>query len=190
MGSTIKWETDWKIAISKAQAEKTPVFVYFFNPDCIGCKQMEAVTYPDAHVVEFMLNNVITLKVPFNAEPLASDFNIKWTPTFVTVDWNGMEHHRAVGFLPPEELIISVLLGMAKTYYDLDQFAAAIQALEKITEKYPKSAAAPEAIFFLGVSRFKHTGDPSYLKKAYEKLAAEYKESEWAKRALPYRLIP
>ena len=33
MGNTIKWEMDWKIALSKAQAEKTPVLVDFFNPD-------------------------------------------------------------------------------------------------------------------------------------------------------------
>jgi len=32
MGNTIKWETDWKIALSKAQDEKTPVLVDFFNP--------------------------------------------------------------------------------------------------------------------------------------------------------------
>ena len=33
MGNAIKWETDWKMAIAKAQSEKTPIFVDFFNPD-------------------------------------------------------------------------------------------------------------------------------------------------------------
>jgi len=190
MVNAIKWETDWKMAVSKAQEEKTPIFVYFFNPDCIGCKQMEAVTYPNNDVIDFITNNVIPLIVPFNAEPLASRFNIKWTPTLVTADWNGIEHHRTVGFLPPEELIPSILLGMAKTFFELDQFPASIQALEKVTAAYPKSGATPEALFLLGVSRFKNTNDPGHLKQAYEKLAADYKDSEWTKRALPYRLIP
>ena len=151
---------------------------------------MDTVSYPDSKVTDFILNNVIPLRVPFDAEPLASDFNVKWTPTIITVDWNGIEHHRTVGFLPPEELIPSILLGLAKTYYELDQFPAALQALEKIINEYPKSGSAPEAVFLHGVCGYKNTHDPKHLKQAYEKLIAEYKDSEWAKRALPYRLIP
>ena len=104
---------------------------------------------------------MIPLIVPFNAEPLASRINIKWTPTLVTAYWNVIEHHLTVGFLPPEELIPSILLGMAKTFFELDQFPASIQALEKVTAAYPKSGATPEALFLLGVSRFKNTNDPT-----------------------------
>jgi hypothetical protein len=32
--------------------------------------------------------------------------------------------------------------------------------------------------------------DPKPLKEAYERLQKEHPESEWTKRALPYRLIP
>ncbi len=151
---------------------------------------MDAVSYPEPKVIDFISNNVIPLRVSFDTEPLATDFNIKWTPTLITVDWNGKEHHRTVGFMPSEELIPSVLLGMAKTYYELDLFPAALQALEKIIKEYPASGAAPEALFFRGVCGYKNTHNPAPLKEAYEKLNAEYKNSEWAKRALPYRLIP
>jgi len=151
---------------------------------------MDAVSYPDAEVANFITNNIIPLRVSLDAEPLATDFNVKWTPTLVTVDWKGKEHHRTIGFLPPEELIPSILLGLAKTYYELDQFPAALQALEKIITAHPESGAAPEAIFLRGVCGYKSTHDPKHLKQAYEKLTAEYKNSEWAKRALPYRLIP
>lgn len=150
---------------------------------------MDAVTYPDTGVIEFITKNIIPLRVPFDSEPLATDFNIKWTPTLVTVDADGKEHHRAVGFLPPEELIPSTLLGIAKTYYELNQPAEAIPYLEKIISGHPKSGPAPEAVFLLGVCGYKSTHSPEPLKEAYEKLNAEYPQSEWAKRALPYRLL-
>ena len=32
MGNQIKWETDFKAALGRAQAEKKPVLIDFFNP--------------------------------------------------------------------------------------------------------------------------------------------------------------
>lgn len=32
MGAAITWETDFKAALNKAQAEKKPLFIDFFNP--------------------------------------------------------------------------------------------------------------------------------------------------------------
>ncbi len=33
MGSTIAWETDMKAALTRAQAEKKPILIDFFNPN-------------------------------------------------------------------------------------------------------------------------------------------------------------
>jgi len=151
---------------------------------------MGAVTYPDVRVVEFILENLIPLQVKSNAQPIASDFNVKWTPTLVTLDSDGKEHHRTVGFLPPEELVPSLLLGIAKCHFDRERYEEALNVLNKLLESYPKSDAAPEAIFLRGVSLYKSTHNPKPLKEAYEKLQAEYPSSEWTKRAYPYRLIP
>jgi hypothetical protein len=150
---------------------------------------MDAVTYPDTNVSDFVTKNFIPLRVPSNAEPLATDFNVKWTPTFITLDANGKEHYRSVGFLPPDEMIPSLLLWIGKTYFDLNDFAEAIATFDKIIGDYPESGAAPEAMFFRGVSGYKSTHTAPPLKEAYEKLTAQYPRSEWAKRALPYRLL-
>lgn len=151
---------------------------------------MGAVTYPDETVVEFIVENLIPVQVKSDAQPLATDFNVKWTPTLVTLDADGKEHHRTVGFLPPEELVPSLLLGIAKCHFDRERYEEALRALNTLLEKYPKSDAAPEAIFLRGVSLYKSTHNPKPLKEAYEKLQAEYPSSEWTKRAYPYRLIP
>ncbi len=150
---------------------------------------MDAVTYPDGKVISFMNENLVPLRVSFDAKPLAADFQVKWTPTLVTLDGEGKEHHRTVGFLSPEDLIPSLLLSMAKVKFDQDLFDDAMGLLERIMTAYARSGSASEAIFLRGVCLYKSTHNPKPLKEAYEKLQAEYPESEWAKRAYPYRLL-
>jgi len=150
---------------------------------------MDAVTYPQESVVSFLSSKVVPLRVGADAQPYATDFNVKWTPTLVTLDASGGEHHRTVGFLAPEALIPSVLLGSAKCHFDAGRFPEALKDLGELLAKHPKSAAAPEALFYQGVAGYKNTNDAKPLKAAYEKLAAQYPNSEWAQRAYPYRLL-
>ncbi len=132
---------------------------------------------------------MIPLKVAYDAQPLATDFNIKWTPTLITLDPEGKEHHRSVGFLSPQELIPSLMLGMAKCHFDSERMEEAIFLLEKILAEFPKSDSSPESIYLLGVSRYKFTRDAKSLKEAYTRLQSEYPSNEWTKRASPYRLL-
>ena len=150
---------------------------------------MDAVTYPEAGVISFIEENFIPLRIPFDAQPYATDFNIKWTPTLITLGPDGKEHHRTVGFLGPDELIPSLMLGKGKVHFDHDKFADALVNLEKVMANYSKSDSVQEAIYLVGVSRYKSANDPKPLKEAYEKLNAEFPASEWTKRAYPYRLL-
>jgi hypothetical protein len=150
---------------------------------------MGAVTFPDAKVIAFIKQNVIPIRLPHDHKPLAEQFQVKWTPALVTLDTEGKEHHRTVGFLSPEELIPSLLLGKAKVDFDHEDFVKALVSLEALLKDYSKSAAAPEAIFLRGVCGYKSTNNPKALKEAYEKLAKDYPDSEWTKRAYPYRLL-
>lgn len=150
---------------------------------------MGAVTYPDTKVSDFVNTRLVPVQLLFDAEPYATDFNVKWTPTIITLDDGGKEHHRIVGFLPPEEFIAAMLLGIAKVEFDLDKFDGALSDLNRILSEYPKSKAAPEATYLRGVSQFKNTHDPKPLKDAYERLRREYPDSEWVDRAQPYSLL-
>ncbi len=150
---------------------------------------MDVVTYPNDRVILFITENMIPLRVAFDAQPLSADFNIKWTPALITLDPYGNEHHRTVGFLAVQELIASLLLGIGKSYFETDRFDEAIGSLERLLGEYPESGSAPEAIYLRGVCRYKSTQNPEPLKAAYEQLTAEYPSSEWTKRAYPYRLL-
>ena len=150
---------------------------------------MDAVSYPNKSVTDFINNSAIPVRVRYDAQPLAADFNIQWTPTLVMLDRDGKEHHRTVGFLSPEELIPSLLLGTAKIHFDLNEFKEALSNLEKILSDFSKSSSAPEAIYLKGVCLYKSTKSPKGLKEAYEQLQSQYPQSEWSKRAYPYRLL-
>lgn len=150
---------------------------------------MDAVTYPDTRVITFITENMIPLRVEYNEQPLATDFNVKWTPTVVTLGPEGKEHHRTVGFLAAEEFVPSLMLGISKVFFDTDRFDDALLRLDKLLSDYPKSDAAPEAIYLRGVSLYKSTQNPKPLKEAYERLKGDHPESEWTKRAFPYRLL-
>ncbi len=150
---------------------------------------METVTFPEKEVAEFIFENVIPLRVPHDHKPLSDDFNIKWTPTLIILDDGGMEHHRTVGFLTPEELMASVLLGIGKMYFDRDAFKEAVGMFKRVLGDFPDTGAAPEAMFVKAVAEFKLTKETAPLKEAYRLLSEKYPDSEWTKRALPYRLL-
>ncbi len=150
---------------------------------------MGAVTYPDSTVIQFVNTTMIPIQLPSDSKPYADDFNVKWTPTIIILDEDGKEHARTVGFLPPEEFVPSLLLGILKAYFDLNRFSEALAHAEMLVVEYPKSKPAREAIYLRGVAGCKSTHDPKYLKAAYVKQEAEYPESEWAVSAQPYLLL-
>jgi len=149
---------------------------------------MGAVTYPDPNVADFVMSSMVPIQVLADSA-LAADFKVTWTPTIVILDYHGKEHHRTVGFFPPEEFIPSLILGMGKIDFDADRFNDAIVHFDRLLAGYPKSAAAPEAVYLRGVSRYKSSHNAAPLKEAYEKLKAEYPASEWTQRAEPYSLL-
>lgn len=150
---------------------------------------MDAVTYPNEEVAEFINNNVIPLRLASDTQPTAKNFNITWTPALLILDHTGIEHHRSIGFLQPMELIPSILLGIGKVYYDKNEFQEANNYFEQILAQYPESDSTPEAVFLIGVSRYKSMHNPQPLKEAYEVLQKNYSQSSWTKKAYPYRLL-
>jgi len=150
---------------------------------------MDAVTYPNEKVIDFISQNVIPVRVLSGQQPLATDFNIKWTPSLLILDQEGKEHSRTVGFLSGEELIPSLLLGIGNGHANKDEFKDALSCYERLLAESPESDSAPEAVFQRGVNLYKSTHDPKPLKEAYNQLQERYPASQWTKRAYPYRLI-
>jgi tetratricopeptide (TPR) repeat protein len=136
-------------------------------------------------------NNFIPLQIDFNKnKALVKRYAVKWTPTIIILDSDGEEHHRFVGYLPPEDFIAQIILGKGKVEFDLDRFEQAMQCFQEILVRFPKADAAPEAQYYLGVTKYKASHDPKELKLGLEGLQRDYPSSEWAKKAQVYSLIP
>jgi tetratricopeptide (TPR) repeat protein len=150
---------------------------------------MNAVAFPDPAVVDFVTNNLIPVRVPADDPKLGTRYKVKWTPTLLILDTEGVEHYRSLGFYPPEELIPSLLLGMGKAKFNLPDRPAACSCFEKILANYPASSLAPEAVYLDGVSRYIETHDAANLIGIFDRLAADYPDSPWLTRADPYRLL-
>jgi outer membrane protein assembly factor BamD (BamD/ComL family) len=117
-------------------------------------------------------------------------FGVKWTPTIIILDLNGNEHHRFIGYLPPEDFIAQIILGKGKVEFDLDNYEQSMQCFQEILVRYPKGDTAPEAQYYLGVAKYKASHNPKELKLGFEVLQRNYPNSEWTKKAQVYRLIP
>lgn len=150
---------------------------------------MDAVTYPNTKVIAFIERNVVAVRVLADQQPLATDFNITWTPALLIVDHEGKEQARTVGFLSAEELIPALLLGMGAWHMNSGDFTAAITCYDQVLADSPRSDSAPQAIFERGVALYKSSHEPLPLKEAYNRLQEHYPESQWTKRAYPYRLL-
>jgi predicted Zn-dependent protease len=150
---------------------------------------MDAVSYPNPKVIEFVERNLIAVKVLINSQPLPKKFRVQWTPTLVLLDAQGEEHNRTVGFLAPEELLPSLILGIGKAQFDHDEFAEAENTFQHLLAEYPKSDFSAEAAYYLGVSRYKRTHNAEELKKTIQHLQHDFPQSEWVKRASVYQML-
>lgn len=150
---------------------------------------MGAVTYSNPAVENMLNNEVVAIQLPHDIEPQATAYSVSWTPALYILDATGLEHYSTVGFLPPDEFICFLSLGIAQTLFDQDRFTEAMGRLQTIIARYPQSLFAPAAVYLRGVSRYKGTGDVDGLIEAWDKLSREFPGSEWTRRAEPYRLL-
>jgi len=150
---------------------------------------MDAVSYPEDKVGQFIADNLIPLRIKSDAEPYATNFKLRWTPTLIILDQKGEERARTVGFLEPAELVPTLLLGIAKADFDAACYDRCLERIDTILTDFPHSGPAAEAVFLQGVAGFKRSGSPQPLKDAYLRLNKEYPGNLWTKRAAPYRLL-
>lgn len=145
---------------------------------------MDAVTYPNDEVSELVMSRFIPIKIDSTTgQDHFKAFNVQWTPSIVIRDHEGQEHHRTTGFLAPKDFVLEMRLGLAKMVYDQRHFEDASKAYRQILEAYPKTSAAPEALYFSGVCNYMASQDPSHLNRTFQELREKYPKSDWTKKA-------
>ena len=110
-------------------------------------------------------------------------FGAQWTPTAIILDPSGKEQHRFEGFLPADDFLAQLHLGLARSAFGRQNFGEAEKRFRAIVDQFPKTDAAPEALYWAGVSKYKATNDAAALVETEKNFKSRYTDTTWAKKA-------
>ena len=145
--------------------------------------------YPDPRVVDYVNRHFVPMRAHVKEngaafKALGDRFNAHWTPTALIIDpADSAERHRIEGFLPTDDFLSQLMLGVAKTAFARQDYAAAERLYRDVVDRFPKTDAAAEAQYWTGVSRYRATNDAGALKATAQAFAERYSDSTWAKKA-------
>jgi len=144
---------------------------------------MDTVTYPDPRVAEFVEHHFLPVRIKVEQEPaLVESYLVSWTPNVVVADEKDRVHYRVEGYLPAEDLVAHLSLGIGKCWLNRKQFAQALGRFEEVSGRHQGTDAGAEALYWLGVVQYKQSHDPAQLRPSWRRLAREYPDSEWTRR--------
>ena len=144
--------------------------------------------YEDERVARFVSENFIPalIHVRDNREDykrFGERYGAQWTPTLLELDPDGEERHRIEGFLPADDFLAQLELGLAHAAFKREAWDEAEQRFREVVERFPESEAAPEAQYWAGVARYKGTGDNAALADTARRFQTRYRDTSWAKKA-------
>ncbi len=144
--------------------------------------------YEDERVARFISENFLPALI--HARDHRDDYRrfgerygAQWTPTILVLDPDGTERHRIEGFLPADDFLAQLALGLAHAAFKREAWDDAERRYREVVDRFPESDAAPEALYWTGVARYKHTGDSSALHDTARSFQSRYADSAWAKKA-------
>jgi TolA-binding protein len=101
----------------------------------------------------------------------------------LVLDSEGVERQRLEGYLTKDEFSAWLELGLARVAFMNKKWADAERRYTQVAERYPDSKAAPEAVYWKGVSHYKATNDHTVLGAVAEQFKQKYQDSVWAEKA-------
>lgn len=180
-------EITWRKSLEEASKEISGGtrlnLLYFHDPNEEGSRETHGKILKSDRVVDAIERECapVLINVRENAE-MARTYGVDWTPTFIVCDETGHELSRWVGFLPEDDFIAQLLLAKGLGDFHLERYSDAEQEFERLIESHKDSELVPEAEYFLGISKYKETGDQYPLAEACHNLSDKYPHSTWTKR--------
>jgi TolA-binding protein len=110
-------------------------------------------------------------------------YEAPWTPTILILDSEGQEQHRIEGFLPRDEFLAQLLLGLGHSAFHHQEWSEAESWFRELMQELPETDAAPEATYWAGAARYKDSGDAGALAETARTLSSRWGESAWTKKA-------
>jgi hypothetical protein len=140
--------------------------------------------YPNPRVSEFIRQHFTPVRIHIKEQPtMWKRFEVRWTPTVLILGPDGKEARRVEGFLPAEELLAQIELGMGFVAVNEKDWATAREWFDRVVSELADTAGAPEALYWSGVARYSANHDGAALKDLGRAFKERYTGTEWAKRA-------
>ncbi len=119
----IVWQESLDTAVQKAKTEGKLIIMYWLDPNCSECQQLEAVTWADECVANILNSQFVPLRINVvKQRSMFKEYRIMRTPTIAFLDMDGREHRRVAGFLTPPEICAWILLDAAETAISLKRY--------------------------------------------------------------------
>jgi len=140
--------------------------------------------YPDDRVSRFIRDNFVPVKIHVKEQPeVFQRFHANWTPTQLILDPDGTERYRIEGFLPVDDFLAQLEMGLGRLLFEHQEFDQAERHFHAVCDEHPRAGAAPEACYWAGVSAYKSKNAPEPLRDTAALLRDRYPESEWTRKA-------
>ena len=144
--------------------------------------------YSDERVTRVISDELLPVRL--HVRDQAADFQrygeryeAQWTPTILLLDPDGTERHRVEGFLDADALLAQLELGMGRSAFRRQDWTSAERHYRTVADHHAASDAAPEALYWAGVSRYKATGEASALADTARAFSERYQDTPWAMKA-------
>jgi hypothetical protein len=129
------------------------------------------VTYPDLTVASLL--NELFIPVQVNIEKaldLVKKYRPIWTPNLNFLDDQGEQFYHQEGWLPAGEYAAMLMNCRGHYFIRKKRYADAIPEFQEVLDKYPISSFAPEAAYYLAVSKYMSTHKAEELIGGWDKL--------------------
>ena len=141
-----------------------------------------AVTYREPTVADTINERFAPVQVNTqeeSARPVIERYRQAWTPDLRVLAPDGYELYRWNGYLPPFEFVPQLLVGQAQALLRLGDLDRAASVYEAVLRRFPTSAVAAEAQYYLGVAKYKASHERNDLSANWDQLQSRYPDSIW-----------
>ena len=90
------------------------------------------------------------------------------------------------GYLPKDEFRAQLELGLARVAFMNKNWAEAERRYAAVLDRYPDSKAAPDALYWKGVSHYKASNDHTILGELPGIFQEKYPDSIWAQKTIAW----
>jgi outer membrane protein assembly factor BamD (BamD/ComL family) len=144
---------------------------------------MSAVTYSNQEIQKLLPELFVSVKIEARTDSKNSQFfDVQATPTFVATDGDRKIHYKVSGFHAPEAFKQRLRLMRAIVDLNNRRYDDAVGLLSSVVQETFENDITPEALYQLGVARYKKSGDFTDAVQEWRKIQIQFPESPWLKK--------